>query len=140
MSAKDYSVPEPGYKDYERPFPEIWWTKSRSYFVFMMREFTAIFVLLFTMRLAQGLIALSKGEAAWDNWVARASDSTPMALGSVLALLFVLFHSITWFRAGAIVTPLRIGNFQVPVPLFVAGNMGLVVVVAVVIGYFSMGG
>ena len=140
MSAKDYSVPEPGYKDYERPFPVIWWTKSRSYFVFMIREVTSLFVLLFAMRLVQGLIALSKGEVAWNKWVAAASDSTSLAICSVLALLFVLFHSLTWFRAGAIVTPLRIGNFQMPVPLFVAGNMGLVVVVAVVIGYFSMGG
>ncbi|MFQ5458079.1 MAG: hypothetical protein ACE5FC_06475, partial [Myxococcota bacterium] len=111
MSAKDYRVPEPGYNDYERPFPEIWWTKTRSYFVFMMREFTAIFVLLFAMRLAQGLIALSKGETAWNKWVAEASDSTSLAIGSIVALLFVLFHSLTWFRAGAIVTPLRIGSY-----------------------------
>jgi fumarate reductase subunit C len=140
MSTREYRVPEPGYKDYNPPAPEIWWTKRRGYLLFMLREFTAIFVLLFTMRLLQGVIALSKGAPAWNAWVETASNSTFIAIGSLFAFFFVLFHSITWFQAGAVVTPLRIGKFQVPASLFVAGNMGLVVVVALVIGYFSIGG
>ena len=31
MSAKDYRVPEPGYKDYDPPFPEVWWMKIANY-------------------------------------------------------------------------------------------------------------
>lgn len=140
MSSREYRAPEPGYKDYNQPYPEIWWTKRRAYFLFMLREFTAIFVLLFTMRLLQGVIALSKGAPAWNAWVETSSSSTSIAIGSLISFFFVLFHSITWFQAGAVVTPLRIGNFQVPASWFVAGNMGLVVVVALVIGYFSIGG
>ena len=140
MTDQGYRVPEPGYKDYVRPYPELWWTKYRPYLLFMLREFTAIFVLLFAMRLLQGLIALSKGEAAWNAWLAGATSSVALAFGSLVALLFVLFHSITWFQAGALVTPLRFGDVEIPPSMFVLGNMGLVVVVALVIGYFSLGG
>jgi len=140
MSAKEYRVPQPGFKDYVRPYPELWWTKYRPYLLFMIREFTALFVFLFAMRLLQGLIALSKGEAAWNAWLAGATNSIAMAIGSLIALFFVLFHSITWFQAGAVVTPLRLGKYEVPPSMFVLGNMGLVVFVALVIGYFSIGG
>ncbi len=140
MSAKDYRVPEPGYKDYVRPHPELWWTKNRPYLLFMVRELTAVFVLLFAMRLLQGLIAISKGEAAWNAWLAGATSSAALAIGSLVALFFVLFHSITWFQAGAVVTPLRFGDIEIPPSMFVFGNLGLVVAAAAVIGYFSLGG
>ena len=65
--------------------------------------------------------------------------SVPFHLG-VLTLFFVLFHSVTWFIAGAAVSPVQIGDFKVTVPMFVLGNMGLVVVVAAIIGYFTLGG
>jgi hypothetical protein len=38
------------------------------------------------------------------------------------------------------VAPLRIGDFKVSVPMFVLGNMGLVALVAAIIGYFTLGG
>lgn len=140
MSGKDYQVPQPGYKDYVPPVSAFWWVKYRPYFFFMLREMSSLFVLLIAVWLLSALIALSTGEAAWNNWIAKARDSTSMGIAAILAFFFILFHSITWFQAGAVVSPLEIGEFKVPSVLFVLANVGLVVVVTVVIGYFSLGG
>ena len=139
MSVQGYKVPEPGYKDYVRPWPNTWWLGYRPYFLFMVREFSSVFVLLFAVYLLSGVIALSRGEAAWSAWTASAPGGG-LAVGGVIALLFVLFHSVTWFRAGAIVKPLQLGEFKVAPWMFVLGNMGVVAVVAAIIGYFSLGG
>ena len=140
MSLEHYRVPDPGYKDYVRPYPSTWWLRSRPYFFFMVREFSSAFVLIFTLHLLSGVIALSRGEASWNAWVTLAAASRTLLLGGIITLFFVLFHSVTWFIAGAAVQPLKIGEFKVTVPMFVLGNMGLVVVVAAIIGYFTLGG
>jgi len=140
MSVEGYKVPKPGYKDYVRPWPNTWWLGYRPYFLFMVREFSSVFVLLFAVYLLSGVIALSRGEAAWSAWAACAAGSRSLTAGGIVALLFVLFHSVTWFVAGATVTPLRLGDRQMPPGMFVLGNMILVAVVAAIIGYFSLGG
>ncbi len=140
MSAGHPHVPDPGYKDYVQTVPSTWWLQSRPYFLFMVRELTAVFVMIFALHLLSGVIALSQGEAFWNAWVARAAASNTLMLGGLVTLFFVLYHSVTWFIAGAAVTPLQIGDFKVSVPMFVLGNMGLVVAVAAIIGYFTLGG
>jgi fumarate reductase subunit C len=140
MSDTARPVPEAGPKDYHPPFPAAWWLKNRAYFIFMLRELSCLFVLGFSTWLLTGVVALSRGASAWDAWVARATGSLCVGIISLLALCFVLLHAVTWFRAGAVVSPIKLGDFQLPTPLFVLGNLGLVVVVAAIIGYFSLGG
>ena len=140
MSVEGYRVPEPGYKDYVRPIPSTWWLRYRPYFLFMLRELTAVFVFLFTIHLLMGVVALSQSEFAWNAWSARASGSRPMALVGFITFFFVMYHVITWFRAGAVVAPIAIGEFKVKPWMFVLGNLGLVAVVVVIIGYFTLGG
>ncbi len=140
MRAETYRVPESGYKDYVRPWPITWWLRYRNYFLFMVRELSSVFVLLFAVYLLTGVMALARGEVAWSAWTACAAGSRSLAAGGIVALLFVLFHSVTWFVAGATVTPLRLGDRQMPPGMFVLGNMILVAVVAAIIGYLSLGG
>ncbi len=140
MRAETYRVPESGYKDYVRPWPITWWLRYRNYFLFMVRELSSVFVLLFAVYLLTGVMALARGKAAWSAWTACAAGSRSLAAGGIVALLFVLFHSVTWFVAGATVTPFRLGDRQMPPGMFVLGNMILVAVVAAIIGYFSLGG
>ena len=140
MSAEGYRVPEPGYKDYVRPYPSTWWLKSRPYFLFMVRELSSLFVFLFALYLLRGVIALSNGEAAWNAWMACTVGSRGLAVGGLLTLFFALYHSVTWFIAGSVVSPVKIGDFKVTTPMFVLGNVGLAAVVAAIIGYFTLGG
>ena len=140
MSTEGYPVPEPGYKDYVRPYPITWWLRSRPYFLFMLRELSSLFVFLFALYLLQGVIALSQGETAWNAWISRSTGSSSLAIGGLITLLFALLHSVTWFIAGAAVSPIQIGEFKVTTPMFVLGNLGLAVVVAAIIGYFTLGG
>jgi fumarate reductase subunit C len=140
MSDTAHPVPKPGYKDYHPPFPLTWWLRDRTYFIFMMRELSCVFVLGFAVWLLTGVMALSRGASEWDAWVACATGSLCVGITSIVALCFVLLHAVTWFRAGAVVSPIKLGEFQVPTPLFVLANLGVVVIVAAIIGYFSLGG
>ncbi len=140
MSDMTRPVPEPGHKDYHPPFPANWWLKNRAYFIFMLRELSCLFVLGFAVWLLSGVMALSRGAPAWDAWVTCATSSLRVGIFSLAALCFVLLHAVTWFRAGAVVSPIKFGDFRVPTPLFVLGNLGVVVIVGAIIGYFSLGG
>jgi fumarate reductase subunit C len=140
MRAETYRVPGPGYKDYVRPWPITWWLRYRNYFFFMVREFSSVFVLLFAVYLVSGIAALARGEAAWNAWTACVAGSHTVGGVGIVALLFVLFHSVTWFLAGATVSTLRLGDRKVPPGMFVLGNMVLVAVVAAIVGYLSLGG
>jgi fumarate reductase subunit C len=140
MSDMARPVPEAGHKDYHPPFPATWWLKNRVYFIFMLREFSCIFVLGFAVWLLTGVMALSRGASAWDAWVACVTGSLCVGITSLVALCFVLLHAVTWFRAGAVVSPIKLGDYQMPTSLFVLGNLGAVVIVAAIIGYFSLGG
>ena len=140
MSVNSTPASARGRKDYIRPIPGLWWVGYRPYFLFMIRELTSVFILLFAVRLLTGLCALAEGKGAWDAWVAQGTGSGTMAIGGIISLAFVLYHSITWFQAGAVVTPLKIGEYKVPILFFVLGNLGLVALVTLIIGYFSLGG
>jgi fumarate reductase subunit C len=106
----------------------------------MVRELSSLFVFLFALYLLRGVIALSNGEASWNAWMAGTAGSRGLAIGGLLTLFFVLYHSVTWFIAGSVVSPVKIGDFKVTTPMFVLGNLGLAAVVAAIIGYFTLGG
>jgi fumarate reductase subunit C len=140
MRAETYRVPHPGYKDYVRPWPITWWLRYRNYFLFMVRELSSVFVLLFAVYLVSGVAALARGEAAWNAWTVCVAGSRSLAGVGIVALLFILFHAVTWFLAGAAVSPLRFGDRQVSPRMFVLGNLVLIAAVAAIIGYLSLGG
>ena len=109
-----------------------WWLTKRSYFLFMLRELSSVFIAIFLIVFLIQLYQLTRGPEAYLAFAQRLS-SPGWLIFNFVVLLFALFHSITWFQSSAIVLPLRIGEREVPRNVVVALNIGALIVVSLVI-------
>ncbi len=108
-------------RPYVRKVERTWWLGHRRYVVYMIRELTSLFVALYCVLLAVGLVRLAEGQAAWDGFVA--AISRPWAvLFQLLCLAFAAFHSVSWFAVTPKAMPLRIKGEAVPPRTIVAAH------------------
>jgi len=108
-------------KPYVRPMTG-WWLKNPVYILYILRESTAVFVGIYAVILLVGLIRLSSGEAAWNNWLA-AMQNPGAVLFHIVALCAAVYHAITWFSvAPKVMPPVWINNEKVPVEKIVTGQ------------------
>ena len=113
---------------YRRPVSTWWWTRKRSYFVFVMRELSSIFVAWFVAYLVLFVYAVGRGEAAYRSFLDWASSPWVVAL-NLVALAFVLLHTVTWFNLTPQAMSVRVMDRTVPSFHIIAGQYtGLVVV------------
>jgi fumarate reductase subunit C len=78
-------------REYHRSVPPDWWLKRRTYFLFMLRELTALFVGAYAAFL---LVLLTLGQRTFE-----AVLQSPISLVlHLLALPMVVYHSITWIN------------------------------------------
>jgi fumarate reductase subunit C len=105
-----------------------WWTRKRSYVVFVLRELSSIFVAWFVVFLLLFLWAVSRGEAAYRSFIDWAASPWVIAL-NVIALAFVLLHTVTWFSLTPQAMEVRVEGHKVPAFHILAGQYtGLVLV------------
>lgn len=110
--------PEPPYtlfhpRWYRRRVSVWWWLQNRSYAFFVLRELTSVSVAFFAVVLLWQLRALVDGPEAYARFLTRLETPLLLALNG-LALLFVLFHAITWFNLAPKAMVLRLGGKRVP--------------------------
>jgi fumarate reductase subunit C len=105
-----------------------WWTRKRTYLVFVLRELSSIFIAWFVGYLLVLLYAVGQGEAAYRRFLDWASAPWVTAL-NVVALVFVLLHTVTWFSLTPQAMAVRVGGRPVPAFHIIAGQYtGLLVV------------
>jgi fumarate reductase subunit C len=105
-----------------------WWTRKRSYLVFVMRELSSIFIAWFVVYLLLLVYAVGQGEAAYRRFLDWASAPGVIVL-NVLALVFVLLHTVTWFNLTPQAMDVRLDGRKVPGFHIIAGQYtGLVAV------------
>ncbi|MGO9804204.1 MAG: fumarate reductase subunit C [Steroidobacteraceae bacterium] len=74
-----------------------WWRRDPFFARYMLREATAVGVLVYALILMVGVVRLAQGEAAWNGWLAVLRS--PWAVLLHLALLVAMvFHALTWFE------------------------------------------
>ena len=113
-------------RDFIRPVSLLWWLKNRRYFLFMIREWTCIFVggyALFLLALA----------ANHDTFSAFSSilDSPLFILFQLIAFPMVLYHSITWFNLTPKVMVIWRGEERVNPKIIVGANILLFLIVSI---------
>jgi fumarate reductase subunit C len=109
-----------------------WWTRKRTYFVFVMRELSSIFVAWFVVFLLLFVFAVGRSEAAYQRFLDWASSPWVVVL-NVVTLAFVLLHTVTWFAVTPQAMAVRVMDRTVPSFHIIAGQYtGLVVVSAFV--------
>lgn len=115
-------------KMYHRPISTWWWVRKRSYFVFVMRELSSIFVAWLVVYLLMLVAAVGRSEAAYNDFLDWASSPWVVVL-NVVALAFVVLHVVTWFSLTPQAMDVRLRGEPVPAALVIASQyVGLVVV------------
>lgn len=108
---------------YHPAMPATWWLRKRSYFLFMLRELSSVFIAGFLVVLLLQIAQIASGEDARAAFSAMLR-SPGWILFHGVALAFAVYHSVTWFYTTSIVMPLRVGGRELPRWLFTALNIG----------------
>lgn len=80
---------------YVRPM-QGWWRRDPFFVRYMIREVTAIAVLVYAIILMFGVLRLSQGEAAFNGWLAALRSPGSILLHLVLLVSFAV-HAKSWF-------------------------------------------
>jgi len=96
-------------KEYPWRMPVTWWTRTRHYFMYMLREFTAVPMAIWLIWLLVEIRRAHHGAAQYYP-----PSSNAFVIFSVIVLLFSLYHSYTFLKLAGVIIRLKI--FDRPVP------------------------
>jgi fumarate reductase subunit C len=117
---------------YHPSMSTFWWTKKRSYFIFVMRELSSLFIAWFVVYLMLFVRAVGHGEAAYDDFLDSAASPWLVVI-NVVAFSFLVLHTITWFLLTPRAMEVAVRGRPVPPVAVIAGQyVGLAVVSAAI--------
>jgi fumarate reductase subunit C len=107
-----------------------WWLEQPRYIRYMGREMSALFIGIYALILIVGLFRLSQGEAAYEAYLATVDGPAGMIF-AVVAFVFAVYHTYTWFQVTPKAMPLMFGGKRVPGAIIVAAHwLGFIVISA----------
>ena len=83
-------------RGYVRPM-QGWWRRDPFFVKYMIREVTAVAVLVYAIILMMGVVRLSQGEVAFNGWLAALRTPGSILLHLVL-LVSMIVHARSWFE------------------------------------------
>ena len=86
-----------------------WWLRKRTYFVFVMRELSSLFVAWYVLFLLLLVRAVDRGDAAYADFLDWADSPVIVAI-NVVAFAFIVLHTVTWFSLTPQAMALRVGG------------------------------
>jgi fumarate reductase subunit C len=122
---------------YRAPVSTYWWMGSWRYLLFILRELTSVAVAWSVVMTLLLLRALLNGPDAYARFMHRMQSPLMIAL-NVIALCFLLLHTITWFNLAPRAMPVRVGGKRVPEFLVAAPNYVLWVIASAAIAWFVL--
>ena len=99
----------------------LWWLSNGRYFLFMLRELSAVFVALYALSYLGGLYRLSQGKDSYEAYLAMLHHPAVLVFLGV-SLVFCLLHTVTWIHLTPIVMVVRMGRKVIPAKLVLVGN------------------
>ena len=117
----------------------VWWLGRWTYVAFILRELSSVFVawiVLFTLFLIH---AVSRGEGAYQEFLAWSRGPVVLAL-NVVALFFVCFHAITWFNLAPQAMVVRLRGQRVPGTWIAASNYVAWALASALVAWLILGG
>lgn len=124
-------------KWYRVRMPIFWWTHKWPHFRFILRELTSLSVAFYVFMLLLQIRAISQGPEAYMQFSAWLQSPISIALHSI-ALVFVLFHSITWFNLAPKAMVIRMGKIRIAGQIIAAMNYIAWGVVSIVVGWIVL--
>jgi fumarate reductase subunit C len=119
-------------KEYIRPMPATWWLHNRFLIKFMIRELTSFFVLGAAVFLMILLYQANQQPSHFKGFYDHVLRSGGMIFLEIVALAFVVFHSVTSFNAAPTIVAVRLGEERLD-PLIVIANYALWLIVSLVV-------
>ena len=123
---------------YHRPVSNTWWLKRKPYILFMIRELTSVFVAGYCIFLLVLVYKLTQGADAYGNFMAALKSPSSVSL-HLITLVFVLYHTITWFNLTPKILVLYRGEDRIPQGLVAATFYAGWVVVSIIITLLVLG-
>ena len=121
-------------RPYRPPVSVLWWTERPSFFLFVLRELSSVFVAWFVVYLLLLVHAVSAGSAEYQRFLELSARPWLLTL-NVVALAFVLLHAVTWFNLAPKAIVLRVGRWRVPPVLVLVAHFGLWVAVSALVAW-----
>jgi len=104
---------KPATKEYVRPIPVTWWLKHPAYTRFMIRDFTSVFIAGYCVFLM--ILMYRAGQDAESFGAFYQSLTGPLSIVlHLIALLFAVYHSMTFFNLTPRVLVVFRGDEKVP--------------------------
>jgi fumarate reductase subunit C len=131
-----------GYTDfhprwYRQRTSTFWWLGRWPYLKFILRELSSIAVALAVLLTLLQIRALLAGPQAYVRFQ-QTLRSPVVVLFNVVAFLFVLFHSITWFNLGPRAMAVRVRGRRIPDMLLSAPNYVVWAVVSGIVAWLVL--
>ena len=123
---------------YHRPVPNTWWLKRKPYVLFMIRELTSIFVAGYCIFLLVFVYKLTQGADIYGNFIDVLKSPSSVAL-HLITLVFVLYHTITWFNLTPKILVLYKGEERISQGLVAGTFYAGWIVVSVIVALFVLG-
>ena len=123
---------------YHRPVSNTWWLKRKPYILFMIRELTSVFVAGYCIFLLVLVYKLTQGADAYGNFMAALKSPISVSL-HLITLVFVLYHTITWFNLTPKILVLYRGEDRIPQGLVAATFYAGWVVVSIIVTLLVLG-
>ena len=113
---------------WRRPISTWWWLRKRTYFLFVMRELSSLFVGWFVVFLLLFIHAVGHGDADYQDFLDWAASPVVVAI-NVVAFAFIVLHTVTWFSLTPQALVLQVRGRRVPGWLIIGAQYaGLAVV------------
>ena len=135
MTAEPLPSPQRGEgqgegREYLWRMPAGWWTRKRHYFLYVVREFTALPLALWLLWLLVEIKRAGDGPARYSPY-----GSTAFVVFSVIVLLFALYHSVTFLSLTGVIIRVKLFDRPLPSGLISLAMFLLWAVASVVIGF-----
>jgi fumarate reductase subunit C len=119
---------------YQQPVSLFWWTRRRSYLMFVLRELSSVAVAWFVVHFLLLVTAVHRGSGTYQEFLDW-SASPLILLVNLVALAFVVLHAVTWFSLAPKALVVRMQGQQVPPQMIAAGHFGAWVAVSAVVAF-----
>lgn len=137
-TAQTHGTPTPARASraaFDWRMPSDWWLKKTHYFMYMMRELSAVFAALWVVLFLAQIPAMASGGTnlpAFVKWL-DFIHSPGWVVFSMVALVFVLYHAFTWFNLMGTVLYVRMGKTPMPGSLIIGAMFAVWLGVSIII-------
>jgi succinate dehydrogenase subunit C len=133
----------PSYTDYHprwlrRRVSTYWWLEKPSYFAFVLREGSCLFVAWFVVYLLLLVYRVLQGEAAYQEFLAWSARPRVLVL-NIVSFVFLVYHAITFFDAAPRALAVHIGKTRVPERIVGVSHYAAWLVASVLVFWLVLG-